>query len=368
MSIAYVIDDVFLGHKAPRAHPERPERLLAVRDGLRAAGLAQRGQLLPIRRASEDELGLVHTAGYVDELSDIVPGRSGSLDGDTYYSPGSWEAALTAVGAVIDVSRAVLAGQATRGLAIVRPPGHHAESDRAMGFCMFNNIAIAAAALRAAGAARVAVVDWDVHHGNGTQNAFYEDPDVLFMSCHQYPHYPGTGKPSETGRGAGAGATINVALPAGCGNREYAVVFDRVFAPALRRFKPDIILVSAGYDAHEDDPLSGMRVTRSGYLAMARSLSELADELCDGRLACTLEGGYDLDGLTGGVLATLEALTEPLAVRLQVRADERAARAAVGDPTLNLGAEQAMERTLQSLRLVERRPAQDPDEPQKRAE
>lgn len=357
MSLAYVIDDVFLGHRAPRSHPERPERLIAVRDGLRRAGLAERGQRLPTRQAGEDELGLIHTPAYVAELIERVPGQAGTLDADTYFSPGSWEAALSAVGAVVDVSRAVLSGSARRGLAIVRPPGHHAEADRAMGFCLLNNIAIAAASLRAAGAARVAILDWDVHHGNGTQHSFYEDPDVMFLSCHQYPYYPGTGKPSESGRGAGAGATVNVALPAGCGDREYAAVFARVFAPALRRFRPDVILVSAGYDAHVADPLAGMRVTRAGYLAMARSLCALADEVCDGRIACALEGGYDLDGLTGGVLATLDALTEPEARRQEEQTLARTVEPEPGHQALNSAAERAIEQTLACLAMVDTRSA-----------
>lgn len=355
MSLAYVIDDVFLGHRAPGSHPERPERLIAIRDGLQAAGLEQRGQRLPTRAAREDELGLVHTPGYVAELIARVPGRSGTLDGDTYFSPGTWDAALAAVGAVVDISRSVLSGESRRGLAIVRPPGHHAEADRAMGFCLLNNIAIAAASLRAAGASRVAILDWDVHHGNGTQNSFYDDDSVMFLSCHQFPYYPGTGRPSEIGRGAAAGTTVNVGLPAGCGDREYAAVFTHAFAPALRRFKPDIILVSAGYDAHVADPLAGMQVTRAGYLAMARTLCALADELCEGRLVCTLEGGYDLDGLTGGVVATLDALTESPIARERARAQARAA----GDPandldkTLNLGADQAIARTLECLGRVD---------------
>ena len=308
MSIAYVIDDVFLGHRPPRSHPERPERLIAVRDALRQAGLQQRGQKLPTRAATDAEIGLVHTAGYFDELCKRVPGSEGWLDGDTYFSTGTWDAVLAAAGAVVDVTRATLSGSAPSGLAVVRPPGHHAEADRAMGFCLLNNVAIAAAAARDDGASRVAVLDWDVHHGNGTQNIFYDDPTVLYLSCHQHPYYPGTGRPEECGRGAGLGTTVNVGLPAGCGDGEYRATFDQVFEPALRRFAPDIIIVSAGFDAYRDDPLADMRVTGAGFLAMARSLCRLADELCAGRIVYALEGGYDLGGLASGTLAVLEAM------------------------------------------------------------
>lgn len=310
MDIAYVLDEVFAGHQPPHAHPERPERITAVQNALRAANLSARGQQLPLRLAREDELGLVHRAGYVNDLIRLVPGRSGWLDADTYYSPGTWKAVTAAAAAVVDLSAAVLAGQFRRGLALVRPPGHHAEADRAMGFCLINNVAVAAAAARAQGAARVAILDWDVHHGNGTQHIFYDDPTVLYLSCHQYPHYPGTGAPTEVGVGMGRGATVNVGLPAGAGNAEYRAAFDQVLAPALRRFRPDILLVSAGFDAHVDDPLASMRVTRDGYASMARILRRVADEVCEGRVVCALEGGYALDALAGSVVALLDAFDQ----------------------------------------------------------
>jgi acetoin utilization deacetylase AcuC-like enzyme len=308
MSLAFVIDDVFLGHRAPNSHPERPERLRAVRDALTAAGLYQRAHELPTRLAEDAELGLVHSAGYIDELGRLLPDRSGWLDSDTYYSPGTWDAARSAVGAVIDATRTVLSGQHQRALALVRPPGHHALADRAMGFCLFNNIAVAAADARARGATRVAVLDWDVHHGNGTEHIFYSDPSVLYLSCHEFPQYPGTGRPEDLGQGPGLGANVNVALPTHSGDREYEAAFTRVFIPALQRFAPDIILVSAGFDAHVADPLAGMKVTRAGYAAMARAVCDVADRVCEGRLVCALEGGYDLDGLAESTTALFEEL------------------------------------------------------------
>ncbi len=308
MSLAYVLDDIFAEHRAPRAHPERPERLLAVRDALMNANLAQRGTALEVRQAADTEIGLVHTAAYFDALARAVPGNSGWLDEDTFFSPGTWTAALSAAGAAVDVTRAVLDGQHQRGLVMARPPGHHAEADRAMGFCLFNNVAIAAAAARQAGAARVAVLDWDVHHGNGTQHIFEADPSVLFLSAHQWPFYPGTGSSEEIGTGAGRGTTINVPLPAGSGDAEYMAALDRVFVPALERFAPDLVLVSAGFDAFDGDPLAQMKVSHAGYLAMARRLVAVADRVAEGRIVFALEGGYDLHGLAGGAVAVLEAL------------------------------------------------------------
>ncbi|MCG8425662.1 MAG: histone deacetylase [Proteobacteria bacterium] len=308
MSLAYILDDLFADHRPPNAHPERPERVVAVRKALREACLDNRGAALPVRQADETEIGLVHSPGYVADLIREVPGKSGWLDGDTYFSPGTWPAALAAAGAVIDLASALLDGQFQRGLAVIRPPGHHAEADRAMGFCLLNNVAIAAASARARGASRVAIVDWDVHHGNGIQHIFERDSSVMYLSCHQYPFYPGTGACDEVGKGEGAGATVNVALPSGSGDRDYAAVFDEVFVPELRRFSPDLILVSAGFDAHQADPLAWMEVTRGGYRYMAARLVEVADEVCEGRIVCALEGGYDLEGLAEGFTAVLDVL------------------------------------------------------------
>jgi acetoin utilization deacetylase AcuC-like enzyme len=313
--LGYVLDDLFgdsaSGHRAPSGHPERPARAEAVRDALLAAGLASEGRHVATRPATDEELARVHTGAYLDELVKQVPGHSGWLDGDTYFSPGSWDAARAAAGSTCQLATDVLAGALSSGIAVVRPPGHHATRERAMGFCLLNNVAAAAAAARANGAARVAIVDWDVHHGNGTQDIFWDDPSVLYLSVHQYPYYPGTGAPTEIGGPNAQGATVNVGLPGGSGDDIYAAVFDHVFVPALRKFKPDLVLVSAGFDAFEHDPLAGMRVTHAGFAAMAQRLRAFADRHAGGRIAFVLEGGYDLDGLAGGMTRVLSALVAP---------------------------------------------------------
>ena len=213
--LGYVLDDVFLQHRAPSGHPERPARAEAVRDALTAAGIAGRGERIAPRLATDEELARVHSPAYLDELIRVVPGRTGWLDADTYFSPGTWDAARAAAGATTQLALDVLAGRFAQGISVVRPPGHHATRDRAMGFCLLNNVAAAAAAARAAGAARVAILDWDVHHGNGTQDIFWTDPDVLYLSVHQFPFYPGTGAPTEVGGAGALGATVNVGLPSG---------------------------------------------------------------------------------------------------------------------------------------------------------
>src|SRR5207248_2906775 len=223
-------------------------------------------------------------------------------------SPGSWDAARLAAGSLLAVCDAVLAGEVENGFALVRPPGHHAERDRAMGFCLFDNVAIAAAWLRRRGMRRVAIIDWDLHHGNGTQHLFESDPDVLYVSTHQYPYYPGTGAAEEVGREAGVGRTVNLPFPAGFGDREYTRACTEVVLPVCRQFAPDFVLASAGFDCDHRDPLGGMRVTPAGFAAMGRACVELAAETAGGRIAAVLEGGYDLSAIVEGVDATLAAL------------------------------------------------------------
>jgi acetoin utilization deacetylase AcuC-like enzyme len=313
--LGYILDEIFVNHRAPSGHPERPARAEAVRDALNAAGIAGRGRHVPTRLASDEELVRVHAAAYLDELEDAVPGKSGWLDADTYFSPGTWDAARAAAGSTVQLAIDVLHGRLAQGLAVVRPPGHHATHNRAMGFCLLNNVAVAAAAARAEGAARVAILDWDVHHGNGTQDIFWDDPDVLYLSVHQFPFYPGSGAPTEIGGAAAVGATVNVGLPGGCGDAEYAAVFDHVFLPKLAAFRPDLLMISAGFDAFQHDPLAGMRVSHAGFAAMAHRLRAAADRWSAGRIVAVLEGGYDLDGLGGGMTAVLSAFTaapEPL--------------------------------------------------------
>jgi len=309
--LGYVLDEIFVNHRAPSGHPERPARAEAVRDALTAAGIAGRGTLVAPRPATDEELARVHAPAYLDELAKVVPGRQGWIDPDTYFSPGTWDAARAAAGATTQLALDTLHGRFTQAIAVVRPPGHHATRDRAMGFCLFNNVAAAAAAARASGAARVAILDWDVHHGNGTQDIFWDDPSVLYLSVHQYPYYPGTGSPTEIGGLKAIGATVNVGLPSGAGDADYAAVFDHVFVPAITRFAPDLVLISAGFDAFEHDPLAGMRVTHDGFTAMAQRLRTVAERTSAGRIVAVLEGGYDLDGLAGGMTRVLSALTGP---------------------------------------------------------
>lgn len=309
--LGYVLDDIFIQHRSPSGHPERPARAEAVRDALIRANIASRGTHIATRKATDAELAAVHAGAFLSDLERVVPGKQGWLDADTYYSPATWDAALAAAGSTCELALRVMKGELTQGIAVVRPPGHHATHDRAMGFCLLNNVAAAAAAARAAGAARVAIVDWDVHHGNGTQDIFWNDPNVLYLSVHQFPYYPGTGAPTEIGGDKARGATVNVGLPAGSNDREYAAVFDHVFLPALEKFKPDLLFISAGFDAFEHDPLAGMRVTHAGFAAMARRLRAAASKLSGDRVIAVLEGGYDLDGLSGGMTAVLTELTAP---------------------------------------------------------
>lgn len=340
LNVGVIIDEVFLGHVPEGMHPERPERLAAAARALTENGVRERAALLPTRKASDEELGRVHTAGYLADLERLVPGRSGWLDEDTYFSPGSWPAVLAAAAGAVDLTRASIDGRLARGLAVIRPPGHHAMPGHAMGFCLVNNVAVAAAAARAAGMARVAIVDWDVHHGNGTQDIFWSDPNVLFISTHQYPFYPGSGASAEIGGGAGAGATVNVPLPEGSGDAEYQAAFDEIVVPVLSEFRPEMIFVSAGFDPAIDDPLAGMNVTAAGFQYMAQAVRRAADTLCGGRIVCVLEGGYDLRGTAAGIVATFRSLVEPAVA---------AVPAPAAPPTIIAGARQNIEASKRAL-------------------
>jgi acetoin utilization deacetylase AcuC-like enzyme len=320
---AVVLDARMLAHDPGRGHPERPERLRVLLDRLGGApGLVHLGA----RPASEEELALVHPASHVEHVAASAGRPRVMFDADTATSPASYEAARLAAGSLLVVCEAVLAGEVANGFALVRPPGHHAERDRAMGFCLFNNVATAAAWLRQRGIPRLAIIDWDLHHGNGTQHLFEADPDVLYISTHQYPYYPGTGAADEVGRGAGAGRTVNLPFPAGFGDAEYARAFDEVIAPVVRQFSPEFVLVSAGFDCDYRDPLGGMEVTPAGFARMARACVALAGECAGGRLAAVLEGGYDLGAIVEGVDATFAAMqgaetAPPLATGDARRAD-----------------------------------------------
>lgn len=307
--VAVLDDDAFDRHAPARRHPECPERLAAARDGLRAALPASSQRRLAVRDATVAELERVHSRAHLSAMSAALDGRFRSLDADTYVSPGSRDAAFRAAGAAAVLGDALARGEVRRGFGLLRPPGHHAERDRAMGFCLFNNVAVAASSALAAGAKRVAVVDWDVHHGNGTQQIFESDPSVLFISLHQWPLYPGTGAPEDIGRGPAVGTTANLALPPGSGPEDYAHAFRVVVRPLLASFGADVLLVSAGYDAHVRDPLGAMRLDAATYGAMASELAAAADALGHGKVGFILEGGYDLQALEGSVSETVRGAT-----------------------------------------------------------
>jgi len=299
-----VHDETFLLHQAPYDHPEHPGRLSAIWRRLAAEGLAARCRAVPARGATREELLAVHTEDHVERIEATAFSDFVQLDPDTYTSRRSAEAARLAAGGLVDLTLEVLSGSLANGFALLRPPGHHAEDDRAMGFCLFNNVAVAARAARRAGARRVAIVDWDLHHGNGTQHTFEEEPDILYFSTHQYPFYPGTGGIREVGRGAGRGRTVNVPWPAGMGDAEYLAAFDRVLLPIARAFEPDLVLVSCGFDAAEGDLLGGMRLSAAGYAAMTAKVASLAG----GRVVLALEGGYNLNAIAAAAAACTRVL------------------------------------------------------------
>jgi len=308
MSTGLYYSPRYLEHAAP-GHPESPERLQAARAQLERHGVLRDVALKEPEPVDPAEVERVHGAGQIRAIRALAADGGGWVDGDTFVAPASYDAALRAAGAAVEACGAVLAGRQENAFALVRPPGHHAMANRSMGFCLFNNVAIAAAwALAAGGVERVLVVDFDVHHGNGTQDIFYERADVCFLSTHQWPLYPGTGRVQEAGVGAGQGYTLNLPLPARCDDGVYVRAFDEVLAPLARRYRPELILVSAGYDAHWRDPLASMRLTVEGYVALVERLRALAAELCGGRLVLVLEGGYNLEAVGAAVVATCQVL------------------------------------------------------------
>jgi acetoin utilization deacetylase AcuC-like enzyme len=290
------------------AHVENARRLVAIDDALERLDLLRDRPDIPFAPASEEALARVHDPRYIAGVRDFAAHGGGWLDADTIVSPSSVEIAALAAGAGSAAVDAALDGRARRGFVLARPPGHHATPTRGMGFCLFNTIAVAAAHALDRGVERILIVDWDVHHGNGTQDAFYETDQVLFTSLHQWPLYPGTGAASERGAGRGEGYTINLPLAAGAGDETYAELFDRVIAPAAAAYQPQLVLVSAGYDANASDPLGGMLVTDQGFGDLTRRVVAIADEHAAGRLVAILEGGYDPQALAASVVATLAAL------------------------------------------------------------
>lgn len=299
----FVYHPDYLKHDMGAGHPESPERLRAIVARMEQSGTMKRLTTIEPAPAADEWITQVHSPAYVAALRAHAPadGRV-MLDADTSMSPGSLPAAYLAAGGVLAAADAIMAGRVDNAFCAVRPPGHHAEHNRAMGFCLFNNVAIAARYFqRKHGLARVLIVDWDVHHGNGTQHAFEDDPTVLFFSTHQYPHYPGTGRATERGRGKGEGMTINVPMVAGEGDEEYRAVFQKVLVPAADAFRPEVVIISAGFDAHRDDPLAGMGLTEDGYAELTRIVSGIARRHSRGRLLSVLEGGYHLRALSASV-------------------------------------------------------------------
>lgn len=316
MATGCVYDPIYLEHDL-RGHPENRQRLETIRRVLEQHGMWERLTPIPATPISRERLERAHDGPYIDLVKRVSEQGGGHLDMDTYVRPASYDAALMAAGGLVEATRAVLDGEVENAFALVRPPGHHALRGRGMGFCLFNNVAVAARyALAERGLERVMIVDFDVHHGNGTQDEFETDPAVVYLSTHQYPHYPGTGYWNETGRGEGAGTVVNVPLGGGIGDQGFARILHEVVTPVAWRFQPQLILVSAGYDAHWDDPLASLVLSVAGYTAIAQALKELAGELCDGRLVLTLEGGYHLDALAYSVLNTFAVLLGDEAWRL----------------------------------------------------
>jgi acetoin utilization deacetylase AcuC-like enzyme len=307
MSVRLLTDAAMDAHAAP-GHPERPERRDAAAAGVRDAAGAQLEEppVEPIDRAT---LEVIHDPAYLSLLDDAEARGGGWLDADTYLVPGSVRAAMLAAGATLQAALAVGTGAAEVAFAVVRPPGHHASRGAGSGFCLVNNVAVAVAGLRGRGVAdRIAIVDFDVHHGNGTQAIFDADPDVCYTSTHEFPFYPGTGARSETGTGPGAGTKHNVPLPARSGNAAFVSAWRDELLPAIEAFAPEAILVSAGYDAHVDDPLAALEVTVEGFQAVAEMLGALSTRLALPGVALTLEGGYDLEALRASAAATVRGI------------------------------------------------------------
>lgn len=299
--VGFVYDDIFLKHETPPGHPESKERLIAIVNHLKKQGLWDRLVHIKPRKATHEEIALVHELYYIEKIKSLP---FGYIDPDTYLSENTYEVACYAVGAVLNAIDCVYNKDFDRAFCAVRPPGHHAEVDIAMGFCIFNNVSVGAAYAKKLGYKKIFIIDFDVHHGNGTQHIFEDDCSVFYFSSHQFPFYPGTGRELEIGKGAGEGCTYNIQLRAGSGTKEYLTVFQDILPQKIRETKPDFILVSAGYDIHQDDPMSYINVTTEGIRSIVRSIlnSSYAPKVF------VLEGGYNLNSLSESVRVTIEEL------------------------------------------------------------
>ena len=306
-----VRDDFYKKHINGYSHPECPERLEVIYEMLDQPEMNGLFKKIFPREATEEEITAVHAPSYYRTVSETALRRGITpLDADTSASPDSFRAAKLAAGGFLSLLEIIQDGLLENGFALVRPPGHHAEANRAMGFCIFNNVAIGALYLiKKFTLNKVLIVDWDLHHGNGTQHSFYDNSQILYFSTHQYPYYPGTGNFGDVGEGKGKGFTINVPLQPGAGDEEYSMIFKEILMPIAREFSPDFILVSAGFDIHFDDPLGGMRVTPEGFASLTRMLMDCAQQSCNDKLAMVLEGGYGLTGLRDSVRAVLLELS-----------------------------------------------------------
>jgi len=308
---AVVRHDIYKEHLADYPHVESPQRLQVIYDMLDAEDMAGRCLTISPRPATHEELAWIHSESHIRRVAATEGKPHVSLDPDTQTTPRSYEAAKLAAGGLFSLIDKLYDGTVQNGFALVRPPGHHAERDRAMGFCLFNNVALGARyAMHTHSVEKVLIVDWDLHHGNATQHGFYDDPTVLYFSTHQYPYYPGSGNLKEVGTEAGEGFTVNVPLWVDHGDVEFYQIFQQILVPVAKAFEPELILLSAGFDTYVDDPLGGMRVTPKGYAAMTRIMMEIAESCCSKRLAVTLEGGYHLAGLRESVKAVLKELAQ----------------------------------------------------------
>jgi acetoin utilization deacetylase AcuC-like enzyme len=309
-NVGIVRDERYLLHDMGY-HPESPDRLRVIYQTLHEKEMEGLFAEIPPRAATREEIETVHTPSYVDQVAETAGKPHVRLDPDTSTCPASYEAAIWAVGGLLEAIDVVVEGKMDAAFAFVRPPGHHAEKSRAMGFCLFNNVAVGARhAQKRHGLDRILIVDWDLHHGNGTQNAFYEEKEILYFSTHQYPFYPGTGGANEVGQTQGEGYTVNIPLSAGCGDSEYANIFNHILKPIALAYQPQLILVSAGFDIHYKDPLGSMRVTAAGFARLMNILKDIARSTCPGRITVTLEGGYDLTALSESVKAVLLEMKE----------------------------------------------------------